>query len=199
VSNVHSTPDQAESDRIWARVEGLSGFGRLYRYDTTVGGIKQRRIRLGFFATREEAEAASARLASEAKLTGAPWLVRPTMAEYNKYYGQSLSDRWAVNISSTPIEADSEKVWAALAGDKAKKYLDKIAQADQSAPTVYRSEATVNDQTHYRIRLGFFATQAEAESAGQGLAAAAGLTASQIGQPWAVRPTVDEEKASGQR
>jgi septal ring-binding cell division protein DamX len=179
-------------------VDGLASSGRLYRYDTSVGGIKQYRIRLGFFPTRAEAEAAGARLASEVKLPATPWLVQPTVAEYKKYAGQALSNQWVVNISSTPTREDSEKVWRALDGVNAKSYLKKLAKVGQPGPRLYRSEITLNGQVHYRIRLGFFASQSEAESAGQGLATAAGLSSILIGQPWAVRPTVDEEKANSQ-
>jgi hypothetical protein len=196
VSNLHSTPDEAESDQVWRKLEGLVGSGRLYRYDTTVGGIKQRRIRLGFFPTKAEAAAAGSRLANDAKLSSSPWLVQPTQAEYKKYFGQSLSDFWVVNISSTPNQEDSEKVWRALAGTKAADYLKKLKSKGSLAPKIYRSETTVNGQLHYRIRLGFFANQKEAEAAGQDLVAAAGLGSALIGQPWAVRPTVDEEKAN---
>ncbi|MDR1609192.1 MAG: SPOR domain-containing protein [Deltaproteobacteria bacterium] len=197
VSNLHSTPDESESEQVWQKLKSLPGSERLYRYETTVGGIKQRRIRLGFFQTRDEALEASQRLAKEAKL-GQPWLVQPTKAEHNKYYGQSLSERWAINISSTIKKEDSEKYWQALEGDKAKKQLKKLERQGQSAPRLYRSEATVNGQLNYRIRLGFFATQKEAEAAAQALVTAAGLTAAQIDKPWAVRPTVDEEKANSQ-
>jgi hypothetical protein len=196
VSNLHSTPDEAESQKVWSQVANLTGFGRLYRYDTTVGGIRQWRIRLGFFETREEAEAASGRLLSEAKIGGTPWLVRPTVAERNKYIGQSLSAFWVVNIASTPNQADSEKFWLALEGEKAKNYLNNLKpMAGQKTPKIYRSEAVVNGQKHFRIRLGFFTDQKEAEAAGQALTKAAGLSPSQIGRPWATRPTVDEVKA----
>jgi hypothetical protein len=160
-----------------------------------VGGIAQKRIRLGFFKTREEAEAASASLAREAGLPGAPWLVQPTLAEYQKYYGQSLSSLWVVNISSTPVKEDSEKVWGALATNKAKGALKTLDNPDRPV-RLYRSESTVNGQLQYRIRLGFFATQEEALKAGRTVALAAGLTASQIGEPWATRPTKEEEETN---
>jgi ABC-type glycerol-3-phosphate transport system substrate-binding protein len=150
---------------------------------------------LGFFKTRKEAEEASLALAKEAGLPGSPWLVQPTVGEYNKYYRQALSNLWAVNISSAPVKEDSAKVWTALTGDKAQRALKKLGSSDQPV-RLYRSETTVNGQRQYRIRLGFFATQEEAVKAGQTLATAAGLTASQIGEPWAAHPTKEEEEAN---
>ncbi|MDR1085743.1 MAG: SPOR domain-containing protein [Deltaproteobacteria bacterium] len=200
VSNLYSTPAQDESDQIWRRVENIPVSGRLYRYETTVGGIKQYRIRLGFFDTRSEAEAAGRKITEEAKLSVTPWLVQPTAAEYRRYYGQSPSAHWAVNISSTPVSADSDRIWESLTGKKAQNFISKLKKSPAAVPgpKVYRTQTSVSGQIQYRIRLGFFDTQAEAEKAGRELAAAAGLSAGQIGLPWAVRPTVDEEKANSQ-
>jgi hypothetical protein len=200
VSNLYSTPAQDESDQIWRRVENIPVSGRLYRYETTVGGIKQYRIRLGFFDTRNEAEAESRKITEEAKLSVTPWLVQPTVAEYNRYYGQSPSVHWAVNISSSPVSADSDRIWESIHGKKAQNFIRKLkkSQASDPDPKVYRTQTSVSGQLQYRIRLGFFDTQAEAEKAGRDLAAVAGLSAGQIGLPWAVRPTVDEEKANSQ-
>ncbi|MDR1395678.1 MAG: SPOR domain-containing protein [Deltaproteobacteria bacterium] len=196
VSNLYSTPDAAESEQIWRRLSAAAGTARIYRYETAVGGIRQHRIRLGFFATRAEAQEAGRKLAQDARLAAEPWLVQPSQAEYSRYYGQSLSDHWAVNISSTPVQEDSEKIWQTLSETRAQNFLRKLTPAAPLAsPGLYRSETSVSGQRQYRIRLGFFLTQPEAEKAGRDLAAAAGLKAAQIGQPWAVRPTVDEERS----
>jgi septal ring-binding cell division protein DamX len=103
VVNISSTPDEAESQAIWQALNGASKTleelqGRkakglsalsLYRYDTTVGGRKQYRIRLGFFESNLAAEEAGRQLAAAASLPesriGQPWPVRPSANEADKH------------------------------------------------------------------------------------------------------------------
>ncbi|MDR2456358.1 MAG: SPOR domain-containing protein, partial [Deltaproteobacteria bacterium] len=103
VVNLSSTPDEAESLALWqilegqsaaleklqdSRAKGLSALS-LYRYDTSVGGRKQYRIRLGFFESAQAAQEAGRLLAEAASLPesriGRPWTVRPSAGEAASY------------------------------------------------------------------------------------------------------------------
>jgi hypothetical protein len=111
-----------------------------------------------------------------------------------------LADLWAVNISSSPSREESDSVWSAL--ERATGALAGLE--DRRAPglaglSLYRYETVVGETRQFRIRLGFFETDAQAVAAGRELAGAASLGQSRIGQPWAVRPTQDELEANGRK
>ncbi|MDR1049943.1 MAG: SPOR domain-containing protein [Deltaproteobacteria bacterium] len=197
VANLVSTPSQTEADAAWGRLRGATPDGRqLYRYDTEVNGTLQHRIRLGFYQTDDEARAEAGAVASGLGLP-APWTARPNLAEERQHNVQPLSDLWAVNISSTPDKAESDALWTALNGGPAREALAGVGASESGgSPGLYRSETTVQGGVQHRIRLGFFGSRAEAEAAGKSLAAAAGLPASRIGVPWAVRPSLGEERAN---
>jgi hypothetical protein len=89
--------------------------------------------------------------------------------------GAAISDQWVVNISSTPDEEESKRLWAQF---------DKQVVGRK----LYSYQTTINGRVQYRIRMGFFATRAEAEAAGQKIKENLGLTPI----PWAVQPTADE-------
>ncbi|MDR1546542.1 MAG: SPOR domain-containing protein [Deltaproteobacteria bacterium] len=200
-ANLHSSPNMTESEAVWRRLADKTSANRLYSYDATVNGQVHRRIRLGFFKSKAEAEAAALKL-SEAAGLGKPWLLQPGEDEVARYgaaeSGQAaLSRLWAVNISSTPSLEESESIWSSLNRPEAIEVLKKLEERRApglSSLSLYRSEILVDGKRQHRIRLGFFERGPDAESAGQALASAAGLAESRIGRPWAVRPAVDEEK-----
>jgi hypothetical protein len=199
VANLLSTPSQAEADAAWGRLRGQEGTNVLYRYETVVGGTNQHRLRLGFFGDRAAAEAAGAAMAKKAGL-GTPWAVQPTVSEERGHNTVKLADLWAVNISSSPSREESDSVWSAL--ERATGALAGLE--DRRAPglaglSLYRYETVVGETRQFRIRLGFFETDAQAVAAGRELAGAASLAQSRIGQPWAVRPTQDELEANGRK
>ena len=88
----------------------------------------------------------------------------------------AISDQWVVNISSTPDAAESLKV------------LSQVMSRKAPGEAIYAYEATINGVLHHRIRIGFFATRAEAEAVGQRVKEELKLSAT----PWAVQPNVDE-------
>jgi septal ring-binding cell division protein DamX len=196
------------ADAAWARLEGREGPGKsIYRYQTQIDGVPYTRIRLGFFATQQEAQEAARALSAELGLSP-PWSVRPTVAEERQYAKAapaaanaaaetpSYSRFWVVNISSTQDGQESESIWSALNGAPAKAALGK-AQTDHSPDgpiSLYRYETQLDGAQMYRIRLGFFESAAAAEAAGRAMTEAASLGASRIGTPWTVHPTADEER-----
>jgi hypothetical protein len=197
-ANLLSTPSKEEADAAWARIKAQDPDSLVYRYETEVDGTNQHRLRLGFFTDRTAAEVAAVELAKKSSL-GTPWLVRPTISEVLKYDLPKLSNLWAVNISSTPNQAESDSIWTALNQGQALDVLNALKAQSGSEPSgvrLYRSEATVDGKTQYRVRLGFFDSSAKAEAAGRDLAQAASLGQSRIGQPWAVRPNQNEVEAS---
>jgi hypothetical protein len=192
VANLISTSDPQTADKVWALLSGKAGAARLYRYEAEVGGSPVHRIRVGFFEDRESALAKGQELAAIGSL-GDPWASRPNLAEVRRFYGDELSDLWAVNLSSTQDEAESQAVWAALsAASSALAGLDSQKAPGLPALGLYRYQAVVDGAPRYRIRLGFFESGPAAEAAGRALAEAAGLPESRIGRPWAVRPAAGE-------
>ncbi|MDR2366818.1 MAG: SPOR domain-containing protein [Deltaproteobacteria bacterium] len=194
VANLLSTPSGEEADAAWGRLRAQDGANLLYRYEAEVDGTKQHRLRLGFFPDRAAAEAAAVGLAQKAGL-GSPWMVRPNMAEVNKYNVRPLSELWAVNVSSTPDKAESDAIWEALDKSRALETLGG-QEGTGKALSLYRSETLIDGKTQYRIRLGFFDDDAKAKAAGLELAKAGGLEQSRIGLPWAVRPNQSEVEAN---
>ncbi|MDR0356225.1 MAG: hypothetical protein LBJ64_10925 [Deltaproteobacteria bacterium] len=198
VANLMSTPSQTEADAVWLRLRGhIQDPTQLYRYETEIDGVRYYRIRLGFFDTVDEARSSAQPLSQTAKLSE-PWLVRPNVAEVRRFNVSALSNLWAVNISSTPDQPDSEDIWNALNSDSAKQTVAALEEGrDPSLPALklYRYETEVRGSKQYRIRLGFFASNQEAEQAGRRLVEAANLSASRIGEPWTVRPSIGEEQA----
>ncbi|MDR1658383.1 MAG: SPOR domain-containing protein [Deltaproteobacteria bacterium] len=195
VANIFSSPSQTEADKVWGRLTSLSNADQLYRYETTVDGQKQYRIRVGFFPDRAAAEAVGQGLASAAGV-GVPWTVRPNVAEVKRFRTAPLSSMWAVNLSSTPDEAESMAVWEALGQPKAIEVLKELSGRKAAGLTdlnLYRYQTTIDGKKQYRIRLGFFQSGQTALEAGQTLVEAAALSSSRIGRPWAVRPTLAEE------
>ncbi len=85
VVNISSTPDASESLKILTKVMASEAGGQVYAYETTVDGKQQHRIRVGFFASRAEAEAAGQALKEAHKLSAAPWAVQPTEEEVTRY------------------------------------------------------------------------------------------------------------------
>ncbi len=85
VVNISSTPDDSESLNILRRVMASDTGGQVYTYKTTVDGKEQNRIRVGFFESREEAEAAGQKLHEAHKLPAEPWAVQPTEEEVARY------------------------------------------------------------------------------------------------------------------
>ena len=86
VVNVSSTPDAAESLRVLSQVMSRKAAGEnIYAYETTINGVAHHRIRIGFFATRAEAEAVGQRVKEELKLSATPWAVQPNVDEVTKY------------------------------------------------------------------------------------------------------------------
>jgi hypothetical protein len=168
----------------------------LYRYEVEIEGTNQHRLRLGFFGDVASAQAVGKELAQRAGLRE-PWITRVTEAEYGKYNVQKVSDLYAVNISSTPDKAESDAIWGILNQAQGAEALKKLqAQNAQGAVKLYRTETAVNEVIQYRIRLGFFDSNAAAVAAGTELAQAAALNQSRIGQPWAVRPVQSEVEAN---
>ena len=86
VVNISSTPDAAESLRVLTQVMARKAAGEdIYAYETTINGVPHHRIRIGFFATRAEAEAVGQRIKDELKLSATPWAVQPNVDEVTKY------------------------------------------------------------------------------------------------------------------
>lgn len=85
VVNISSTPDASESLAILTKVMASDAGGQVYAYETTVDGKVQNRIRVGFFATRAEAEAVGQKLKEAHKLSATPWAVQPTEDEVTRY------------------------------------------------------------------------------------------------------------------
>ncbi|KXS56049.1 MAG: hypothetical protein AMR96_04690 [Candidatus Adiutrix intracellularis] len=85
VVNISSTPDAAESSRILSNLLGQNVGGQVYAYETRIDGRLQHRIRVGFFFTKEEAEKVGREIKERYHLFFAPWAVRPTQEEENKY------------------------------------------------------------------------------------------------------------------
>ncbi len=100
---------------------------------------------------------------------------QPTAGTEAEAPAVAISDQWVVNVSSTPDEEESKRLWARI---------DKQVVGRK----LYSYQTAINGRVHYRIRMGFFATRAEAEEAGQKIKENLGLAAT----PWAVQPTVDE-------
>jgi hypothetical protein len=222
VANLHSTTDKAESDRVLARLEGLSSAGTLYRSTSQVDGKTRYRIRLGFFGTSAEASQAGKNLSSAAGLSAEPWVDRPTESELSSQpeaivgkpgspsdpgsvpspgeeEGKS-SPHYAVTISSLPPQS-VEAIWSSLNSESAKSYLSGLSSAQGGPPALYRYEIKDSrGQPTVRLRLGFFQTQAEAREAAEGLIKAASLdTAKTGGQPWVARPSLREELTYGKK
>jgi hypothetical protein len=197
VANLLSTPSQAEADAAWTRLKGHDNGNQLYRYEVEIDGTNQHRLRLGFFPERSAAEAAATDMAKKAGL-GTPWLVQPNLSEVRKYDQPRVSNLWAVNISSTPDQTESDSIWTALNQGTAietLKSLESKKAPGQSNLSLYRYVTLVEDQKQYRIRLGFFETNTQAESAGRELAKSASLGQARIGLPWAVKPIQSEVEA----
>lgn len=91
------------------------------------------------------------------------------------------SDKWVVNISSTPDAAESLR------------FLSDLLARDDVGGKVYASEATLEGRTQHRIRVGFFETREEAEAVGLKIKEQYQLYAT----PWAVRPSKEEESKYG--
>jgi cell division protein FtsN len=85
VVNVSSTPDSAESLRFLSTLLGQDVGGRVYASEAVLEGRIQHRIRVGFFDTREEAEAVGLKIKERFRLYATPWAVRPSKEEENKY------------------------------------------------------------------------------------------------------------------
>lgn len=86
VVNISSTPDAAESLKVLSQVMGRKAAGEnIYAYETTINGVVHHRIRIGFFATRAEAEAVGQKIKEELKLSATPWAVQPNVDEVAKY------------------------------------------------------------------------------------------------------------------
>lgn len=96
-------------------------------------------------------------------------------AEAPKPAPLAISDKWAVNISSTPDAGESLKLLTRLLGNRI-------------GGQVYAYEVSIDGKTNHRIRVGFFNTKAEAEAVGQKIFEEFSLTS----RPWAVQPTVEE-------
>lgn len=86
-----------------------------------------------------------------------------------------ISDKWAVNISSTPDSNESHKLLMRILGH-------------DLGGRIYSYETLIDGKQHYRIRVGFFTTRAEAEAIGQKIFDDFKLSS----RPWAVQPIVDE-------
>ena len=85
VVNISSTPDALESLRLLNRVTPENVGGQVYFYETTVDGRTQHRIRIGFFDSKEKAEAVGQSVKERFQLTATPWAVRPTKDEVQLY------------------------------------------------------------------------------------------------------------------
>jgi outer membrane biosynthesis protein TonB len=87
VVNIYSTQDAAESLRFLSTLVGQDVGGRVYAAEANLEGRIQHRIRVGFFDTREEAEAVGLRIKEQYNLYSTPWAVRPSKEEESKYGG----------------------------------------------------------------------------------------------------------------
>jgi DedD protein len=85
VVNISSTPDASESLRLLSALMGQDVGGRVYASEVTIDGRLQHRIRVGFFGTREEAEAVGLKIKELYQLYATPWAVRPTKEEELKF------------------------------------------------------------------------------------------------------------------
>jgi hypothetical protein len=85
VVNISSTPDAAESLRVLEKVLASEAGGQVYSYETTIDGNVNHRVRVGFFATRAEAEAIGLKIKEEHKLFSTPWAVQPNVDEVERY------------------------------------------------------------------------------------------------------------------
>jgi len=88
VVNISSTPDEAESQRFLSTLSGQDVGGRVYTSQAIVEGRLQHRIRVGFFDTREEAEAVGLKIKEHFKLNATPWAVRPYKSEEENQGGR---------------------------------------------------------------------------------------------------------------
>ena len=88
VVNIYSTPDATESLRFLSTLLGQDVGGRVYASEAILEGRLQHRIRVGFFDTREEAEAVGLKIKERYQLYSAPWAVKPTRDEENKFGGR---------------------------------------------------------------------------------------------------------------
>ncbi|MCL1889866.1 MAG: hypothetical protein FWF99_05110 [Desulfovibrionaceae bacterium] len=87
VVNIYSTPDATESLRFLSTLLGQDVGGRVYASEAILEGRLQHRIRVGFFDTKEEAEAAGLKIKERFQLYATPWAVRPIKEEEIKYGG----------------------------------------------------------------------------------------------------------------
>jgi len=87
VVNISSTPDAAESLRFLSTLAGQDVGGRVYASEAVLDGRTQHRIRVGFFNTKEEAEAVGLKIKEQYRLYATPWAVRPSKEEESKYGG----------------------------------------------------------------------------------------------------------------
>ena len=85
VVNISSTPDSSESHKLLMRVLGNDLGGQVYSYETTIEGKLHYRIRVGFFDSKAEAEAAGQKFYENFKLSSTPWAVQPTVEEVERY------------------------------------------------------------------------------------------------------------------
>jgi hypothetical protein len=192
VANLFSSHSKEQAEAVWSKLAGKAGGDQLFRYEIQVDGQSVYRVRLGFFRDQEAAQAAGDALSNEAGLER-PWVSRPNVSEVHRFERRTLSDLWTVNLSSTPDEAESQAVWAALSGaSSALEGLQDSRAQGLSALSLYRYDTVVDDQKRFRIRLGFFGGAPAAEAAGRALVEAAGLSESRVGKPWAVRPASGE-------
>jgi len=87
VVNIYSTQDATESLRFLSTLLGQEVGGRVYASEAVLEGRLQHRIRVGFFDTKEEAEAVGLKIKERFQLYATPWAVRPIKEEENKYGG----------------------------------------------------------------------------------------------------------------
>ena len=85
VVNIYSTPDATESLRFLSNLLGQDVGGRVYASEAVLEGRLQHRIRVGFFDTREEAEAVGVKIQEQYNLYSTPWAVRPSREEENRF------------------------------------------------------------------------------------------------------------------
>ncbi|MDR1921587.1 MAG: SPOR domain-containing protein [Candidatus Adiutrix sp.] len=79
--NIASTTNANESMRILSNILGRDVGGQIYTYETVIDGKPHYRIRVGFFETKDEAEAVGRKIAADFKLSSPPWAVQPTVEE----------------------------------------------------------------------------------------------------------------------
>ena len=87
VVNIYSTPDATESLRFLSTLLGQDLGGRIYASEVILEGRLQHRIRVGFFDTREEAEAVGLMIKERYQLHSTPWAVQPNKEEESKFGG----------------------------------------------------------------------------------------------------------------